>query len=63
MLHGVEIWGKEVKTNLEVLQNKFMRQILGLSPGTPSAHIRAELDLPSIMVRIDLGNFRYWCRL
>ena len=57
MLYVAEIRG-DIKTSLETVQNKFMRQILGFSLGT-LAHIRAELALPSSMARIDLAYFRY----
>ena len=62
-LYWTELWGETAKPKLEILQNKFMRWILGLPPGTPSAHFRAELGLPSIAARIDLAYLRYWHRL
>ncbi|XP_061447038.1 uncharacterized protein LOC133367169 [Rhineura floridana] len=62
ILYGVELWGHSVKNKLEVLQNQFMKQILGLSKGTPAAHLRAELGLLSLAARIDLAFLRYWKR-
>ncbi|KAJ7338839.1 hypothetical protein JRQ81_012741 [Phrynocephalus forsythii] len=61
--YQLELCGECAKPNLEIIQNKLLRQLLGLPPGTASAHLRAELGLPSTGARIDLAYFRYWHRL
>jgi len=50
LMYGVEIWGWEEKTEIESLQERYMRWILGLDRWTPGYVVREELKLENISI-------------
>lgn len=56
LLYRAKIWGwnEKILNQLEIIQNKFFRKIFGLLQETPVAHLKSEVGLPSITIRVHL---------
>ncbi|KAG8135503.1 hypothetical protein E2320_008527, partial [Naja naja] len=55
--------GSDKLTGLEIPQNKFLRRILAVSPGTPACIVRAETGVHAIGTRAMLKTVYYWLRI
>ena len=64
VLYGSEIWGHYAKSDMDLIERKFYRMILGLPRGCPGAALGIELGTPlSVYWKAQVRPVSYWIKL
>uniref|UniRef100_A0A8D0L0N7 Transcription factor BTF3 n=1 Tax=Sphenodon punctatus TaxID=8508 RepID=A0A8D0L0N7_SPHPU len=63
LAYGAEAFQEEApETNLEIVQNKFLRSLLGVPRAVPAEIVRAETGVISVASILCLKNLQYWAK-
>ena len=66
MLYGCEIWGKDYLNDncpIEIIQNRFCKNILGVQRSSSNSACRAELGIYPVDLDVSVRIVKYWLRL
>jgi hypothetical protein len=61
--YGSEIWGLNVHKDIEHVQNKFYRKVLGVGSKTPSVAILGECGRLKVYIHCYVKCIKYWLKL
>lgn len=61
LLYATQVWGLHYLDKLEQTQLMFFKHLLALTPGTPNAELRLELNLESIKVEVMRLSLNWVC--
>ncbi len=63
LCYGAEIWGYDVKENIEILHRKFCRRLLGVKRNTPTASVLGDCGRLPLMYTYNKKCITYWLKL